>query len=30
MSTNGSANNVTAIDVDMRNVLRGKELRKQP
>ena len=24
MSTNGSANNVTAIDVDMRNLLRGK------
>ena len=24
MSTNGSANNVTAIDVDMRNILRGK------
>ena len=24
MSTNGSANNVTVIDVDMRNVLRGK------
>ena len=24
MSTNGSANNVTAIEVDMRSVLRGK------
>ena len=25
MSTNGSANNVTAIDVDMRNVLQAKK-----
>ena len=25
MSTNGSANNVTAIDVDMRNILRAKK-----